>query len=62
VEVCTQLQADLLIDDHLHHATEVAKADIPVLLFGDYDWNRTDSLPTGITRAADWEGVRAYFE
>jgi 5'(3')-deoxyribonucleotidase len=52
-EVCRQLGADLLIDDHLHHAEVVAAEGIEVLLFGDLPWNQTaDDLPPHITRVS----------
>lgn len=56
-QVCQDLGADLLIDDHLHHAEVVAACGIPVLLFGDYPWNQTDNLPATITRVSGWSDV-----
>jgi len=61
-DVCKQLGADILIDDHLHHAEQVAQADVPVILFGDYPWNQADELSEKITRLANWSEVREYFE
>ena len=55
--VCQDLGADLLIDDHLHHATVVAECGVEVYLFGEYPWNETDTLPAGITRVRDWHEV-----
>jgi len=56
-DVCTNLGADLLIDDHLHHATIVAECGTEVYLFGNYPWNQTDKLPPHVTRVADWQAV-----
>ncbi len=56
-DVCKQLGADLLIDDHLHHATVVAATGVEVYLFGNYPWNATDQLPALVTRVADWHAV-----
>lgn len=56
-EVCKQLGADLLIDDHLHHATVMAETGVEVYLFGDYPWNRADELPARVTRVRDWQAV-----
>lgn len=57
-DVCEQLGASYLIDDHLHHAEVVAARGIPVLLFGLYPWNQTDNpLPPSIRRVVDWEEV-----
>lgn len=56
-DVCKELGVDFLIDDHLHHATTVAACGIDVLLFGNYPWNRSDTLPANITRVEDWHEV-----
>ncbi len=56
-EVCQALGADILIDDHLHHAQIVAECGIEVLLFGDYPWNQADELPASIRRVRDWREV-----
>ena len=58
-QVCQELGADLLIDDHLHHAQTVAACGIDVLLFGNYPWNQTDSLPSNIKRVPNWKVVVA---
>jgi uncharacterized HAD superfamily protein len=58
-EVCQQLNIDLLIDDHLHHAQVVAECGIKALLFGEYPWNETDTLPKGIQRVKGWQEVLA---
>lgn len=62
LEACQQIGADILIDDHLHHAEQVAAGGIEVLLFGDYPWNVTGdtSLPPNIVRAKDWQAVLEY--
>lgn len=56
-DVCAEIGADLLIDDHLGHAKSVAKRGIDVLLFGDYPWNQMETLPAHIRRAKDWIAV-----
>lgn len=61
-EVCRQIGADVLIDDHLGHALDVGRADVDVLLFGDYPWNKHDGLPANIVRVKTWSGVRRYFD
>lgn len=38
-EICREIGAVLLIDDSLQYAMDCYKADIPVLLFGEYAWN-----------------------
>jgi 5'(3')-deoxyribonucleotidase len=57
-DVCRHLGADLLIDDHLHHAEAVANVGIGVLLFGDYPWNRADKLPANMRRVKDWYEIK----
>ncbi|SRR6266568_1369391 len=56
-EACQELDADLLIDDHLHHAEVVARCGIEAWLFGDYPWNRAEQLPPNIRRVRDWRKV-----
>lgn len=56
-QVCQDIGADLLIDDHLNHAELAAQCGVNVFLFGDYPWNKADSLPPNITRVRDWVDV-----
>lgn len=60
-EICSQLGGDYLIDDHLKHCFAAADSGIPSLLFGDYPWNRADTLPEGVVRVRDWRSVGDYF-
>ncbi|EKU21290.1 5 deoxy cytosolic type c protein domain containing protein [Nannochloropsis gaditana CCMP526] len=68
-DMCQAIKAQLLVDDSLRYAHQVAQdAGIPVLLFGDYAWNQADpslppsSLPPSITRVTRWEDVRVHIE
>lgn len=54
--------ADYLIEDQLKYALPVAKTGIKVLLFGDYPWNQSHSLPKGTTRVRSWQEVLEYFD
>jgi 5'(3')-deoxyribonucleotidase len=56
-DVCKELGAVGLVDDSLHHTAEVARQGMRAILFGDYPWNRSDSLPDGVVRAKTWEDV-----
>ncbi|KAF9458334.1 hypothetical protein BDZ94DRAFT_1270879 [Collybia nuda] len=49
-QVCTDLGATLLIDDSSENAVQCATADkcTPVLLFGDYSWNKRISSPNDL--------------
>ncbi|CAO3564619.1 unnamed protein product [Mortierella alpina] len=65
--ICRDVHAQLLIDDSLENATEVANAGIPVLLFdlqGAYKWNKLgdgQQLPEKVTRVKSWKEVQAWF-
>lgn len=59
-EVCVELGADYLIDDHLHHAEITAPSVEEVFLFGNYPWNQTDRpLADNIRRVSGWREVGA---
>ena len=51
------LGADILIDDHIAHAEDVAAAGLKAIVFGDYPWNQKEMLPEGMVRCADWTSV-----
>ncbi|KAF9431156.1 hypothetical protein BGZ76_000523 [Entomortierella beljakovae] len=65
--ICRDVHAQLLIDDSLEIATEVAKAGIPVLLFdhqGSYKWNKLkdgEKLPDKVTRVKSWKEIQDWF-
>jgi uncharacterized HAD superfamily protein len=62
-EVCKQLNADILIEDHPHHAEIVAATGTDVLLFGDLPWNRHATLTaSGVTRVKDWAAVVSHID
>ena len=56
-QVCQQIGASVLIDDQVAHLAGAADAGLRTLLFGRYPWNRTQPLPTGTERVADWAEV-----
>ncbi|KAG0241337.1 hypothetical protein B0O80DRAFT_434960 [Mortierella sp. GBAus27b] len=66
--ICRDVHAQLLIDDSIENAMEVAKAGIPVLLFdlkGSYKWNKIPDghppLSDKITRVTSWKEIQAWF-
>jgi 5'(3')-deoxyribonucleotidase len=61
-EICKEIGAKYLIDDHLSNVTTCAENGIKAILFGDYPWNQTNKLPEGVTRCKDWPAVLEYFE
>lgn len=57
-EVAVAIGADLLVDDHIAHGSNVMEAGIEgVLVFGDYPWNRQETLPLGMIRCKNWNTV-----
>lgn len=57
-DMCRKIGAVALIDDSLEYARQCAAAGLPVFLFGDYPWNRSESaLDARITRVASWRIV-----
>lgn len=62
-DVCRQLGADILIDDHITHGVDVLQAGVErAILFGNFPWNRQDVLVTGMTRCQNWEEVLGEIE
>lgn len=59
-EICKDLGAKYIIDDHMHHASDCAAAGLEVILFGEYPWNQ-GKVPDGATRCKDWSEVLEYF-
>lgn len=57
VDVCHDINAKYMIDDHLRHADIVAESGVSVLLFGHYPWNRSDNLHPRIRRVAGWDEI-----
>jgi len=54
-DICRVLGADILIDDHPHHAESALAANVSkVILFGEYAWNRLDVIPQGVVHCKDW--------
>ena len=61
-ELCREIGANYLVDDQLKHCIGAAEAGIPSVLFGEYQWNRSETpLPSDVTRVRDWDGVAEYF-
>ncbi len=57
-DVCNDIGADILIDDHIAHALSVLEKGVgTVLLFGEYPWNSGKKLQSGIVRCLDWGDV-----
>lgn len=61
-EICSQIEATHLIDDHLKHCLAVSKVGVNAVLFGEYAWNLSEEeLPDNISRARNWSEVLTLF-
>lgn len=60
-EVCTDINAKYMIEDHLHHALPVADSGVRVFLM-DQVWNQSDDLPENIIRVKSWQEIEAYLD
>jgi uncharacterized HAD superfamily protein len=56
-QICHEIGAGWLIDDHLKPVLEAAQSGINTILFGDYPWNQAEFLPNKVTRAKSWDDV-----
>lgn len=61
-DVCRELGATFLIDDHLDHCFSALEQGITPLLFGNYPWNAAKTLPAGIVRVDNWQEVLEFFD
>lgn len=53
-DVCRELGATVLIDDHIDHCISAQDRGIRPILFGRYPWNDVPAIPDGIERAEHW--------
>lgn len=60
-DVCKELGATYLVDDHVHHIHTVSEQGITGLLFGDLPWEQPDILPANAVKIKDWEALASYF-
>jgi uncharacterized HAD superfamily protein len=58
-ENCLELGIELMIEDCLAYAKEIASKGVKVLLF-DRPWNPTETLPDNIIRVKSWEEIVEY--
>lgn len=61
-EICVEIGASYLIDDHIKHIESAAAAGVTGLLFGDFPWSHGKELPPDAVRVADWAAVLEYFD
>lgn len=60
-DVCKELSAEWLVDDHLHHIKNVTEQGITGLLFGDLPWEQLESSSSNIVKIKDWQQLGDYF-
>lgn len=60
-DVCKELGAQYLVDDHLHHIQNVSEQGITGLLFGDLPWEQPAVLPPLAAKIKDWKELQSYF-
>lgn len=57
-EVCAQIGADVLLDDHVEHGVSVLESGLSeVIVWGDHPWNRHQKLRRGMVRCVRWSEV-----
>lgn len=61
-DVCEELGAQWLVDDHLHHIKNVSEKGVTGLLFGDLPWEQLDAPSGNIVKIKDWQQLGQYFD
>ena len=58
-QVCTEIGADILVDDHVVHIDSVLVEGglQEAIVFGDYPWNQQVELGAGAVRCANWQAA-----
>lgn len=60
-EIAKKLGVHYLIDDQPKHVLAASDMGIHGLLFGNYAWNKMETLPENVTRVVDWNEVLEFF-
>lgn len=55
-EICREIGAEVLIDDHIENALDCAENGIKVFLM-DAPWNKTEDLPENVIRVKSWKEI-----
>jgi uncharacterized HAD superfamily protein len=56
-KLCNEIGASYLIDDSFEHCKLCSGTNTKAIVFGDYGWNRKQTLPDGLVRCKDWDAV-----
>ncbi len=60
-ELCKEIGADYLIDDHIKHCLGADAVGVVAILFGDYHWSRGVEIPDSIICLRSWKEIGKYF-
>lgn len=61
-EICKEIGAKYLIDDHIGHLQGVNEVGTKPLLFGEYGWSKENPQADQFTRVKDWKEVKKFFD
>lgn len=61
-EVCKEIGASWLVDDHIHHIKNVTEQGITGILFGDSPWEQLETSTPHLIKIKDWQQLSQYFE
>lgn len=61
-DVCKEIGASYLIDDHIDHCLEAERVGVKALLFSEYGWSKDNPKGDELTRVKDWKAVKEYFD
>jgi uncharacterized HAD superfamily protein len=56
-QICKQIGAVAIVDDHIDNLIGCAELGIKALLFGSYPWSKDWKLPEGVKRVNTWDEV-----
>ena len=56
-DIAVEHNVQVLVDDNLEQVIACNNIGIQSILFGEYNWNKTNILPVGVVRALNWEQV-----
>lgn len=59
-EICKEIGASWLVDDHVDHCIAAQNNGLTGILFGEYGWQHT--APKELTRCKNWATVLEYFD
>lgn len=61
-DIYQTLRPNYVIDDQLKHCMAASELGIQTILFGQYSWTKTESLPSNIAWCPNWKAVKECFD